>query len=348
MRWANRFTTATRVPLLQVAKTAAAAIVAWFVASLLLPGVQPVFATVAALLVVQPSVNQSFGKAVERSVGVIVGVLVALAIGIVFADQSWVVLAAVVASVFVAWSLRLTPVSSVQIPISAMLVLSIGAATPAYAAERIVETLIGAAIGLIINAAIVPPLAIGPARLAVSRVGRQSADILDRLAGELTAPTPPGSLATLLIDARGLRQLRAAANDAVAQGRDSLTFNPRRSRFRDQLEQDIALFARLDPIVNQVIGMTRALRDHWDPSLLSEPVVAGIAEEIRRAAHDLRLLVRSEKQAARDGAEPPTVTGDLPALTGPLVILAPHPEHWILIGALMEDLRRVREQIVGE
>ncbi|THG28738.1 FUSC family protein [Naasia lichenicola] len=348
MRWANRFTTATRVPLLQVAKTGAAAIVAWFVASLLLPGVLPVFATVAALLVVQPSVNQSFGKALERSVGVIVGVLVALAIGIIFADQSWVVLAAVVASVFIAWALRLTPASSVQIPISAMLVLSIGAATPAYAAERIVETLIGAAIGLIINAAIVPPLAIGPARLAVSRVGRQSADILDRLAGELTSPTPAGSLATLLTDARALRQLRAAANDAVAQGRDSLTLNPRRSRFRDQLEQDIALFARLDPIVNQVIGMTRALRDHWDPSLLGEPVVAGIAEEIRRAAHDLRLLVRSEKQVARDGVEPPTVTGDLPALTAPLVILAPHPEHWILIGSLMEDLRRVREQIVGE
>ena len=30
------------------------------------------------------------------------------------------------------------------------------------------------------------------------------------------------------------------------------------------------------------------------------------------------------------------------------MIMTPHPQHWILIGALMEDLRRVREEITGE
>jgi hypothetical protein len=30
------------------------------------------------------------------------------------------------------------------------------------------------------------------------------------------------------------------------------------------------------------------------------------------------------------------------------VIARPHPQHWILIGSLMEDLRRVRDEIVGE
>ena len=348
MRWANRVTTATRVPLLQVVKTAIAAILAWFIASLVLPGALPVFATVAALLVVQPSVNQSFGKALERTVGVIVGVLVALGIGLVFADQSWVVLAAVVTAVIVAWALRLTPASSVQIPISAMLVLSIGAATPGYAAERVVETLLGAAVGLIINAAIVPPLALGPARLAITRLGRQSADALDRLATALTSPATAGSLDDLLTEARELRPLRTATNDAVTQGRDSLKLNPRRSQFRDQLEQDLALAARLDPIVTRVLGMTRALRDHWDESLVTEPVVAGIAEELRRAAHDLRLLVRSDREIRREGEEPAAVTSELPALTSPLVIVSPHPQHWILIGSLMEDLRRVREEIVGD
>lgn len=348
MRWANRVTTATRVPLLQVGKTAIAAIIAWFVASLLLPGALPVFATVAALLVVQPSVNQSFGKALERTVGVIVGVLVALGIGLIFAGQSWVVLAAVVVAVFVAWALRLTPASSVQIPISAMLVLSIGAATPGYAVERVVETLLGAVIGLAINAAIVPPLAIGPARLAIVRLGRECADALERLAVSLTSSATRGSLEAMLVEARKLKTLRAAAADAVTRGRDSLAFNPRRSRYRDQLEQDIALAARLDPLVTRILGMTRAVRDHWDDALIAEPAVTGIAEEVRRAAHDLRLLVRSEREIARDGDGPPTNTSELPALTSPLVIISPHPEHWILIGSLMEDLRRIREEIVGD
>ena len=43
--------------------------------------------------------------------------------------------------------------------------------------------------------------------------------------------------------------------------------------------------------------------------------------------------------------EPPAVTSDLPALTAPLVILKPNMDHWILFGSLMEDLRRVREEI---
>ncbi|WP_308116502.1 aromatic acid exporter family protein [Leifsonia poae] len=65
--------TSTRVPFLQVAKTAIAMILAWVTASVFVPGNLPVFATIAALLVVQPSVNQSVGRAIERSLGVIVG-----------------------------------------------------------------------------------------------------------------------------------------------------------------------------------------------------------------------------------------------------------------------------------
>jgi hypothetical protein len=48
-----------------------------------------------------------------------------------------------------------------------------------------------------------------------------------------------------------------------------------------------------------------------------------------------------------DGTEPDAVTADLPALTTPLHVVKPHEEHWVLIGSLLEDLRRVREEIVG-
>jgi hypothetical protein len=37
---------------------------------------------------------------------------------------------------------------------------------------------------------------------------------------------------------------------------------------------------------------------------------------------------------------------ELPALTEPFTVLAPSPSHWILIGSLLEDLRRVREVVV--
>ncbi len=329
-----------RVPLLQVVKTAVAAVAAWFLALAVFPDEIPVFASVAALLVVQPSVNQSFGRAMERSLGVIVGVLVALGAAVVFGEQSWLVLLAIVVSLFVAWGLRLSPGSSVQIPISAMLVLSIGAATPSYALARVVETIMGAAAGVLVNALIVPPLALEPARAAVLQLGRRVADELDRLAAALSRPGDRADLDAALEAARELREVRQAAADAIRSGRDSLTLNPRRSRYRKQLERDVALLARLEPLVTQVIGMTRAVRDHWHPELADDPTVAGIAEELRRAAHDLRLLVEP-------GGDLTAAGRDVPALTRPLVVAAPPSRDWVMIGALLEDLRRVREEILG-
>jgi hypothetical protein len=84
------------------------------------------------------------------------------------------------------------------------------------------------------------------------------------------------------------------------------------------------------------------VHDNWDESLLDEPTVGAIATELRRASHDLRLLGRATE------AEPAPVTSELPALTAPLAIVRPHPDHWILIGSLLEDLRRIRSEIIGD
>src|SRR5918994_858227 len=100
MNFTATFRATKRVPLLQVLKAAVATIAAWLVAGWLIPGPLPVFAAIAALLVVQPSVNQSFGKAIERSVGVIAGVVIASLIGLVFSNQAWVILLAIVVSIF--------------------------------------------------------------------------------------------------------------------------------------------------------------------------------------------------------------------------------------------------------
>ncbi|MGH3705255.1 MAG: FUSC family protein, partial [Agromyces sp.] len=115
-----------RVPILQIAKASAATIAAWLVAGWLIPGPLPVFAAIAALLVVQPSVNQSFGKAIERSIGVILGVIVATAASLVFGTDSWIILVTIVIAMLVAWALKMTPGTSNQVAISAMLVLALG------------------------------------------------------------------------------------------------------------------------------------------------------------------------------------------------------------------------------
>lgn len=342
MRRLSLIQTSARSPILQVLKTSVAVIASWLLCAALFQQEAPIFAAIAALIVVQPSVNQSLAKGIERSVGVILGVVLAYGVGYLFGTASWVILAAIVVALVAAWALKLGPGSANQIPISAMLVLSIGTLAPGYAIDRILETIIGAAIGLAVNVLIVPPVLLQPAHLAVARLGREVAASMDRLQRVLREPTTQASLGETLTKARELRALRETAEGAILRGEESLTLNPRRGRHRRVLQRDVELLSRLSILVTRVLGMTRAVHDHYSEELAADPAVIAIAAELGRAAHDVRLIVRNV-----DGTEPDTVTAELPALTAPLRVLRPNEANWILIGSLMEDMRRVRAEIVG-
>lgn len=333
-----------RSPLLQVVKSAAATIAAWIIAGWVFPAQLPVFAAIAALLVVQPSVNQSLSKALERSIGVIAGVLIAVALGLFLGSSSWVVLIAIVVAMLVAWLLRTSPGTANQIAISAMLVLALGSSSPEYAFARIVETLIGVVIGIVVNALIVPPVLVAPARRDLGLLGHELAASLDRLADALPEPQTPTRLQELMLEVRLLRPMKNAAEASIAAGEESLTLNPRRSTHRAELQEMRMLVDRLAPIVTQTIGMTRAYFDHYDDSIGEEPVVAAIADQLRRAGHDVRLAV----QIADVTPEPEALTSAIPALTAPLVVRPPSSQHWILIGSLMEDLRRIHGGLLDE
>ncbi|MBC7724758.1 MAG: FUSC family protein [Burkholderiaceae bacterium] len=328
-----------RAPLLQVLKTSVAAVAAWLLSSVVVQESTPIFAAIAALLVVQPSVTQSLAKGVERSIGVILGVVLAFTAGALFGATTWVILAAIVVALLVAWALRLSPGSSNQIPISAMLVLAIGSQTPAYALDRIVETVIGALVGLTVNAIIVPPVLVTPAHTAVVRLAQAVAVTLDDLA---TSLSNPADHAGMLEGARRLRDLQSDAVLRVDAAAESLSLNPRGRHHRAALEADRLLLARLATLVTRTIGMARAVHDNHSASLADDPLAGAIATELGRAAHDVRLLAVRTSAARPDGGAP-----ELPALTAPLIIARPDPRHWILVGSLLEDLRRIREEITG-
>ncbi len=344
MRMTAAVRSANRAPLLQVLKSAAATIASWLVAGWLVHGDLPVFAAIAAVLVVQPSVNQSFAKAIERSVGVIVGVLIATGLSLLFGTQSWVVPAAIAIAALTAWIFRASPGAGNQVAISTILVLALGASSPEYAVDRILETFIGVAIGFIVNALIVPPVHVDPARRAIGLLGEEIAASLDRLARSLPAVRTPAQIQELMLEARLLRPMLTAAQTELTAGEESLSLNPRRSRHRAELAELRVLLDRLTPILTQVIGITRAYYDHYDDALGEEPTIPAIAEQLRRAAHDVRLA----GQRADARPEPEALTSAIPALTSPLLIAPPASEHWVLIGSLVEDLRRIREELVAE
>lgn len=333
------FVRSDRQPLIQVLKTAIAAMVAWFACLAVFPESVPIFGTIAALICVQENVSQSLNKSIERFVGVVTGVSVAIAAGLLFGTPSWLFVAAILVSLLVGWALRLTGPSTTQVAISALLVIALGGQDVAYGAERIVETAIGGLIGVLVNAFIVAPVRTSPASIAVRQLVEHTADSLDRLAVALGTPQSREEMESLLTQARDLRDERREVHALLRNARESLKLNPRSRHYREQLTADDELFQRLQHIVTQVLGMSRALTDGYDVTLTEDPAVAGLAEEFRRAAHDLRLTGHRYNLEHTAELEPP-------ALTAPYRIATPNPEHWVLIGALMEDLRRTRMSII--
>ena len=154
---------------------------------------------------------------------------------------------------------------------------------------------------------------------------------------------PLAQLDALLQQARGMRTSRDAAAAAIASARDSLTLNPRAPRHRAELAVLERSVATLTPIVTQAVGMTRAFHERYDESLRSEPAIAAIAEQLSRAAHDVRFA------PGRDAATAPDSAGLEPAaLTRPLALVTPSSDHWILVGSMMVDLLRIHHSLVEE
>ncbi|WIB78609.1 aromatic acid exporter family protein [Curtobacterium sp. MCPF17_002] len=358
-----RLRSSSRTPFLQVVKTAVAVVAAVLLCRVLIDGPFPTFAAIAALLVVQPSINQSFVKGIERSAGVVLGVVLATGFHLLLGDSVWVVLLVIVLAILIAWALRLTPTSATQVGISGMLVLTAGVVTPNYSADRILETVLGAIVALIVNALIVPPVLLGPAHLAVARLARDTAVAFERIAIGLTEGWDQERWHEALLQARALRQQHARAEAALTAARESLTMNPRRGPHAQVLDEDIAIAEHLRVLVTRVTGMTRAIRDTATPDLRADPVVGSIATEVARIGADVRALgARSASElpdpagaaassaVADDIAFPPSQEppSQEPALTAPIEVVRPNSRHWVLIGALLEDIRRVREELLGE
>lgn len=335
-----------RTPLLQVLKSIGAAVIAWFIAIPLFHTEIPVFAAIAAIIVVQPSINASLGKALERSTGTVIGVAIALLASMALGAPSWLVLVAIAAAILVGWAFKLTPATANQIAISAMLAIAIGAATPEYALNRILETILGALVGIAINAVIVPPVHTEAANKAVAELGGNIAQVLEDLGAVLSRRTSYEVLNEIYWRARGLRPELTTTQNTIKTLQDSLRFNARKSRHTATLQQDAELTGRLAILVNRIIGISRATRDHYDDSLLKETSISEISEQLTKAGHDLRVLVRDAGLPAVAAPHPPTQ--EVPLLTAPIKTLKrPTAENWVLVGFLIENLRLVHAEITG-
>ncbi len=245
----------------------------------------PVFAPLAALLTVQVTVWESVSRGLQRVLGVVVGVLVAFGFARLAGIHAWSIALVVFVSILAGQALRLGPQGSVQVPVSALLVLVLGATTGGYALDRVVDTAIGAACGILVNLVVVPPTRLEDARAAVADFGRALADLLRQVADDVGSPDR--ELSAHLSPARRLSAKVAAADQAVNRTATALHWHPAGRRDRPEVEKLLAATKAATLVERPARGIARALADapqSWSPPpSLAEPLrqlLSGVAEEV--------------------------------------------------------------------
>ena len=331
-----------------------AAVLSFVVADALDTSTSPVLAPLTALLVVHLTMYETLANGRERIVSVVAGVLVALLFASITGLNWWSLGLVVALSLVLGRLLRLGP-HLPEVPISAMLVLAVGGAEPA-ALGRVVETLVGAVVGVLVNLLIAPPLYIQPASDAIDELAERMAGFCDDLAAALRAEWSRQTAERQLGTARELGQDVARADRHLGRTEESARLNPRGRQARDAQPRLRSTLTALEHVQVGLRSLSRVLLDRTffvpeDEADLAHP------PETRAALADVLTLVAT---ALRRTASPPSTSADVPSdaeveatlqelrtgrdrLAARLVVdPAVDPAAWAQHGALLDAVDRLR------
>lgn len=252
--------TVSRGQLLLAAKTGVGAGLAWWAAlSLGHTDGRPYFAPLAVVLVVQATVYDSLSRAVQRVVGVMIGVAVALAVSRVVPLNGWAVAGVVFVGLVVGRVLRLGPSGMVQVPVSALLVLFVGSVSKGYPGQRIIDTIVGAAIGVAV-------VLVSPSAPRIDQIATMADEPLERAAELLAAIGTGVGGAWTQEQAAEWHAAAVAGVTSVLAARSALEneelaarWNARARNLPPQLERSAAALTVARRVAIHVRSMTMAL-----------------------------------------------------------------------------------------
>ena len=183
-RQTERFRRGGRQGLLWAARLTAAATAAYVVAHLTFGG-KPLLAPLTALLVVQATPKSLLASGVDRVLAVVAGVFLAVGFSAVVPLSWWSLGLVIGLSLLIGQMLRLKA-NLLEVPISGMLVLGVRAVNTSDAAwTRIVETLIGAGVGVLATLLLPPKVATVSAADAIRHFADDLAALLRRAADDV-------------------------------------------------------------------------------------------------------------------------------------------------------------------
>ncbi|MGP8303912.1 FUSC family protein [Streptomyces inhibens] len=346
----------------QTVRSTVAAVISYVVALMLSSEPAPLTAPLTALLVVQVTLFATLTTSMRRVNSVVVGVVIAIGfsslVGLTWWSLGLIILASLVIGRFVRAG-EFVP----EVAISAMLVLGVTTTRVAATAwDRVLETLIGAAVGLLFNVLFVPPVWVQPASEAIEGLARRMRDLLLALGDEVRGHTPVAEAAARLHEARQLDHDIVQVDAALRQAEESLRLNP---RVREGLLYRVVLRTGLDALEISAVVLRTVCRTLTDlaKARTEEPLFpAETATALRelfthmaRAVESFAVLITTQVTTNADEAEVQLVK-ELAASRASREIVAhllldgvqEHPRQWQLHGALLAEIDRILDELEVE
>ncbi|GAA0593073.1 FUSC family protein [Streptomyces crystallinus] len=272
----------------QAFKAAAAALIAWALAGWWWKAPMALLAPWTALFLVQSTVYRSLKTALQQFVVVVVGTLLAAAAGVLTGDTMLAMLIALPLTTLFGSYARFGT-QGLNAPTAALFVLVYGTYSGFAIVHRFLETLLGAAIGLTVNALVVPPVHTRSVRHLRARLPEESAALLHTVADGLDDGGFSHGDADAWHDrARRLTDRVTDLRSARRWSDESYRFNPGRRLRRSAPVAPAADWDFVwDRITSHIEAITRTLADaaggRCDDTVLRDPAPRTVAELLRAA-----------------------------------------------------------------
>ncbi|MDX2547921.1 FUSC family protein [Streptomyces sp. WI04-05B] len=356
-----RFARKRREPVVvQSLRSTAAATIAYVVALRFSPEAAPLTAPLTALLVVQVTLYATITTGIRRVNSVVTGVVIAIGFSVLVGLTWWSLGLIILASLAVGHLVRVSEFVP-EVAISAMLVLGVTrVGDTAWA--RVLETVIGAVVGLAFNLLFAPPVWVDAAGESIEGLARRVRQLMLRMGEEAAGRTPVDHATARLHEARRLDHDIVEVDAALKQAEDSLRLNP---RVREGLLHRVVLRTGLDTleictVVLRVLA--RSLTDlakEREPDPLFAPGTGAALErllaEIADAVVSFAVLVTTDVSVSAESAESRLAT-ELRAATATRDRLAQlllaevqrDAGQWQLHGAVLTEVNRILDELDTE
>ncbi len=274
------------LPILQCALAAG---LAFLVARDVVGHALPFFAPIACVLVLGVSVTNRLRRSVELAVGVSVGVAVGDLIVVVIGPGWWQISVVVGLALLAALLFDVGALLLNQAAVSAVLIATLQPPGTTAAFSRWIDTLIGAAIGLL-TAATLPSHPLTRARRGLDVLLDELGAVLAGVADALEAGDPDAATA-VLERARATQGRVDALADAVDAGFEITTIAPLRRRHRGELARLRAAVRPVDLALRNARVLARrahaSLRDDERPDADLVDVLRRLADAVGVLRHEL-------------------------------------------------------------